>query len=98
MKKYAIVAAVLVLTVSLLSGCGCTNKDSGMMTMPATQPILPTNIPETTAPTQPQTEPMTIPETDPTGTSGTDESGPMNGDMQDDNTAETGAAAKSRMR
>lgn len=65
MKKYAILAAVLVLTVSLLAGCGCTARNNSIATMPsATQPILPTNIPETTAPTEPATIPATTPATD----------------------------------
>lgn len=67
MKKYAIVAVVLVLTLSLLTGCGCTAKKDGMVTMPSTnESILPTNIPETTVPTEPATMPATIPATDAT--------------------------------
>ena len=62
MKKYAIIAVVLVLTLSLLTGCGCTAKKDGMTTMPSTnESILPTNIPETTLPTEPATMPATIP-------------------------------------
>jgi len=67
MKKYAIIATVLVLTLSLLTGCGCTAKDSGMATMPSTgDTLLPTNIPETTVPTEPATMPSTTPATAPT--------------------------------
>ena len=43
MKKYAILAAVLVLTVSLLAGCGCTARNNSIATMPSA-----TQIPATT--------------------------------------------------
>ena len=98
MKKYAIVAVILVLTVSMLTGCGCTAQDSGRETMPS---ILPTNIPETTLPTEAQTEPMTLPATMPTdATDGaiTDETGDATGETQDGDTAETGEMSRSRMR
>ena len=65
MKKIAILLTVLVLTISMLTGCGCTRRGAGMDTMPSTEmTILPTNIPETTAPVMPSTEPMTEPATD----------------------------------
>lgn len=61
MKKIAILTAMLVLTISLLTGCGCTRRGAGMDTMPSTEmTILPTNIPETTAPIIPTTEPATV--------------------------------------
>ena len=61
MKKYAVLLAVLVLTASLLTGCGCTRRGAEMDTRPSTEmTILPTNIPETTAPVLPSTEPMTV--------------------------------------
>ena len=79
MKKYAIFAMVLVLTLSLLTGCGCTAKKDGMTTMPSTnESFLPTNIPETTVPTEPATMPATMPTMDATD--------PMDG-------TETGTAA-----
>ena len=67
MKKFTMLLTVLVLTISMLTGCGCTRRGAGMETMPATEmTILPTNIPETTAPVMPTTEPTTEPMTDPT--------------------------------
>ena len=76
MKNQLILATVLVLTISLLTGCGCTRRGGAMDTMPSTDmTILPTNIPETTAPVLPQTEPATEPSmdvTDETGTMPTD--------------------------
>lgn len=79
MKRYSILLAVLVLTASLLTGCGCTRRGATMDTNPATEmTILPTNIPETTAPVMPSTEPMTVAPTEmpsETGTAGTDDGG-----------------------
>lgn len=67
MKKFAMLLTVLVLTISMLTGCGCTRRGAGMDTMPSTEmTILPTNIPETTAPILPSTEPMTDLFTEPT--------------------------------
>ena len=67
MKKLSILLTVLVLTISMLTGCGCTRRGAVADTMPATEmTILPTNIPETTAPTVPATEPMTEAITEPT--------------------------------
>ena len=67
MKKYSVLLAVLVLTACLFTGCGCTRRGAGTDTMPATEmTILPTNIPETTAPIMPSTQPMTEPLTEPT--------------------------------
>lgn len=94
MKKYSILFAVLVLTISLLTGCGCTRRDAGMDTVPSTEmTILPTNIPETTAPVMPSTQPMTTPATEPTMESevtGTDEG------IMDDVTGETGTQSRIR--
>lgn len=79
MKRYSALLAVLVLTASLLTGCGCTRQGAGMDTNPATEmTILPTNIPETTAPVMPSTEPMTVAPTEApseTGTMGTEDGG-----------------------
>ena len=67
MKKFTVLLTVLVLTVSMFTGCGCTRRGAQMETMPPTEmTILPTNIPETTAPILPSTEPMTEPVTEPT--------------------------------
>lgn len=101
MKKYAILAAVLVLTVSLLAGCGCTARDNGMATMPsATQPILPTNIPETTAPTEPATMPATAPATEATDATEDAELNPTQSDggISDDAVSEPATRNRSRMR
>lgn len=65
MKKTLILATVLVLTLSMLTGCGCTRQNAGMDTRPSTEmTILPTNIPETTAPLLPETQPATTPMTE----------------------------------
>lgn len=67
MKKFTVLLTVLVLTVSMFTGCGCTRRGAQMETMPPTEmTILPTNIPETTAPILPSTEPDTEPVTEPT--------------------------------
>ena len=67
MKKFAILLTVLVLTISMFTGCGCTRRGAETDTMPSTEmTILPTNIPETTAPIMPSTQPMTEPLTEPT--------------------------------
>lgn len=66
MKKSLILTMVLVLTVSLLTGCGCTRRGAMVDTRPSTEmTIIPTNIPETTAPLLPETMPTT-PATEPT--------------------------------
>lgn len=67
MKKFTVLLTVLVLTVSMFTGCGCTRRGAQMETTPPTEmTILPTNIPETTAPILPSTEPDTEPVTEPT--------------------------------
>ena len=72
MKKFTVLLTVLVLTVSMFTGCGCTRRGAQMETMPPTEmTILPTNIPETTAPVLPSTEPMTVPPTEATEDTGT---------------------------
>lgn len=94
MKKYSILMTVLVLTISLLTGCGCTRRGAEMDTMPSTEmTILPTNIPETTAPVIPTTEPVTEPSVE-----ATMETGIMSTEdgMTDDITGETGALSRTR--
>jgi len=95
MKKYSVIVAVLVLTVSLLTGCGCTRQGAGTDTMPNTEmTILPTNIPETTAPVMPSTEPATEAPTQMPSESGT--AGTEGGGTTDGMTGET-EGARSRM-
>lgn len=90
MKKISLFAVMLVLTLSLLTGCGCTRRGAVMDTVPATEmTIMPTNIPETTAPVMPSTEPATRPATEPTA-----ETGIMG--TEDAITGETGARSRTR--
>ena len=94
MKKIAMLLTVLVLTISMLTGCGCTRRGAGMDTTPATEmTVLPTNIPETTAPTMPSTEAMTAPVTEPidnTDTMSTEDG------ITDSITGETGTRSRIR--
>jgi predicted small secreted protein len=97
MKKYSMLMVVLVLTGCLLTGCGCTRQGAGLDTMPATEmTILPTNIPETTAPIIPSTQPMTQPATEPT--MDTETAGTDNGASEDitGGTGETGTRSRIR--
>jgi predicted small secreted protein len=95
MKKLSVLLTVLVLTISMLTGCGCTRRGAGMDTMPATEmTILPTNIPETTVPTMPATEPMTDPVTEPTDN--TDTMSTEDGGITDSITGETGTRSRIR--
>ena len=95
MKKLSVLLTVLVLTISMLTGCGCTRRGAGMDTMPATEmTILPTNIPETTVPTKPATEPMTDPVTEPTDN--TDTMSTDDGGITDSITGETGTRSRIR--
>ena len=95
MKKLSVLLTVLVLTISMLTGCGCTRRGAGIDTMPATEmTILPTNIPETTAPTMPATEPMTEPVTEPTDN--TDTMSTEDGGITDSITGETDTRSRIR--
>lgn len=95
MKKFTMLLTVLVLTISMLTGCGCTRRGAGTDTMPATEmTILPTNIPETTAPTMPSTVPTTEPATDPTDN--TDTMSTEDGGITDSITGETGTRSRIR--
>ena len=94
MKKFAMLMTVLVLTISMLTGCGCTRRGVESDTMPSTEmTILPTNIPETTEPTMPSTEPMTEPATD--ATDNTDTMSTEEG-ITDSITGETGTRSRIR--
>ena len=82
MKKYAVFALALVLAVSLLTACGCSNSQPGN-TKPSTLPpttgatLMPTTeattMPTTASTTAPATEASTS--TDTTGNTGNDASG-----------------------
>ena len=86
MKKALILLTALVLTLSVFTGCGCTRRDAGMDTRPSTEmTVLPTNIPETTAPLLPETEAPTVPATE-APTDGTKDEG-----ISDDAANGTGA-------
>ena len=64
MKKYLALTAVFVLILGMFTGCGCTRRGAMIDTKPSTEmTIVPTNIPETTAPLLPATEP-TVPVTE----------------------------------
>lgn len=70
MKKYTILAAVLVLTISMLTGCGCTRRRNDMATTPSNEVTV---APTKPAATQPHvTEPVmpTIDTTEHTGVTG----------------------------
>ena len=94
MKKYTVLLAALVLTACLFTGCGCTRRGAGMDTMPATEmTILPTNIPETTAPVIPTMPPTEAPTEVPTETETTET---WDGSITDGSVTET-ESARSRM-
>lgn len=58
MKKYLALTAVFVLILGMFTGCGCTRRGAMVDPKPSTEmTIVPTNIPETTAPLLPETEP-----------------------------------------
>ena len=87
MKKYSMLAIVLVLTASIFVGCGCTNQDM-TNTVPT---VLPTNeevMPTTRATTAPTTAPTTE-ATAPTVTTETIDRG--NGPIDDMTTTATTA-------
>lgn len=93
MKKYTLLALALVLTASLLVGCGCTNRNPGNTSAPT---VLPTNdeIWNTTVAT-------TAPATLPTMTQSTEQTTPTidrgNGPLEDSTiTTESTGEARSR--
>ncbi len=61
MKKYTIFALTLVLTAALFTGCGCTNQDMDMTTVPAALPTTyaTTETTHATVPTTHATTPTT---------------------------------------
>lgn len=79
MKKTCILAAVLVLTLFAMTGCGCRNSKPAATTVPTTLPTV------TTLPTEASTAPTTMatqPSADPTIEDG-------NGPISTDATTET---------
>lgn len=78
MKKTFVFLTVLVLTLSMLAGCGCRNSKPAATTAPTT---MPTTAPTTEATTMPTTMP-TQPSTDATIEDG-------NGPLSTDSTAAT---------
>ena len=100
MKKYAILAFCLVLTVSMMVGCGCTNSKGKDMTTPT---VLPTNEevwdttePATRATTQPTTAPTVTPSDAATVPTETADRG--NGPLEDTTTATSEAPMEGRSR
>lgn len=79
MKKTCILAAVLVLTLFAMTGCGCRNSKPAATTVPTTMPMV-TTVP-TEAPTVPTTM-ATEPSVDPTIEDG-------NGPISTDSTTST---------
>ena len=94
MKKFSVLLTVLVLTISMFTGCGCTRRGAQMETTPPTEmTILPTNIPETTAPVIPTMPPTEAPTEVPTETETTET---WDGSITDGSVTET-ESARSRM-
>ena len=92
MKKYCIFVLTLVLTVALLTACGCRNSKP-MNTVPTTVP--------TTEATKPTTQPTTAPTTAPTkATESTTTTDPSvdngNGPLPSDATGEAGDMTRGR--
>ncbi len=77
MKRYALFLTILVLTLSLFTGCGCTPQGNSGQEAPTrtTNPIVPeTNIPPTTMPSEEATTPDTMPSESENGNGGSDSS------------------------
>ena len=75
MKRYALFLTILVLTLSLFTGCGCTPQGDSGQAAPTktTNPIIPeTNIPPTTMPSEQATTPETMPSESANGNGGSD--------------------------
>lgn len=84
MKKNCFLMAVLVLTISVLTGCGCRNSKPAGTSEPTTLPTM------TTAPTTEMTTVPTTMATEPTNNTIQDGNGPMSTDATTA-TDETGA-------
>ena len=88
MKTLASLFASFVLTAAMLTGCGCTNRNTGMTT-PTT--MLPTTEMTTVPPTMP-----TQASTEPSGTNGTDETiNHGNGPLVEESTGASESTAES---
>ena len=74
MKKICFLMAVLVLTLSVLTGCGCRNSKPAGTSQPTTLPTM------TTAPTTEMTTVPTTMATEPTNNTIQDGNGPMSTD------------------
>lgn len=100
MKKYAILALCLVLTVSMMVGCGCTNrngKDTTTATvLPTNEEVWDTTEPATRATTQPTTTPTVSPSDVATVPTETADRG--NGPLEDTITAATDETVEGRSR
>ena len=80
MKTLTSLFARFVLTAATLTGCGCTNRNTGMTTPTTMLPTTEMTTVPTTAPTEGSTEPS--------GTTGTDETlNHGNGPLVDESTA-----------
>lgn len=100
MKKLCTSALVLVLTLSVFTGCGCTNRRNPTGMMPTDMTIAPTTVP-TTAPTTTPTEEMTMPTMDMTEATGNMMSDPtdtMDNSAPMDNTDSTETTGTGRSR
>lgn len=93
MKNTFAILAVMVLTVSLLTGCGCRNSAPANTSEPTMMPTM-----ETAAPTtQMTTEATTLPTSEPTDATIEDGNGPISTDStMTTDTTESGSA-RSRM-
>lgn len=89
MKKYTVILLVLVLTATVLMGCGC-RKNMPMDTMPTTEMTKPTTAPTT----QPTTAPTTRPSETTLPTGETYDNG--NGPLPTDDTGAAGENSRTR--
>ena len=88
MKTLASLFASFVLTAAMLTGCGCTNRNTGMTTPTTMLPTTEMTTVPTTMPTQASTEPS--------GTNGTDESiNHGNGPLVEESTGSSESTAES---
>ena len=97
MKNFAILVSLLVLTVFLMTGCGCRNSKP-LDTMPSESTSMPTTVPTTAATTAPTTEATILPTMDVTEETVDNGNGPMptEGTWQTEETTGNGITDKSR--